>query len=214
MPEEREGDEREQVPISLKNVSPTIPKRESKLKKLIEDLSRMGCEGLLTKPWNFQAEATLREFLFERDNQWFQTIRQDPEKWTTEVWAEVYGFSRDKGKGWASRRDNFYVGKFRTDPDPKDGFHPGNCQNLRERRVIKLILPILSLEKPKRLSITMANTLFKAMSGVRPLNWARLIQEYVEKSIPHIGRKPSYLSPTSSISTSTTVASMKRKKIC
>jgi hypothetical protein len=87
------------------------------------------------------------------------------------------------------------VGKFRGDHDPKDGFRLGNCRNHRERRVIEFILPILSPEKPKRLSITMANALFGAMSGVRPVNWGRLIQEYVEKSIPHIGRKPSFLSP-------------------
>ena len=80
MLEEREGDEREHVPISLKNVSPAIPKRESELKELIEDLSRMGCEGLLAKPWNLRAETTLREFLFERGNQWFRTIRQDLNK--------------------------------------------------------------------------------------------------------------------------------------
>ena len=41
----------------------------------------------------------------------------------------------------------------------------------------------------------MANTLFGAISGVSPVNWGRLIQEYAEKSIPHIGRKPSFLSP-------------------
>ena len=40
----------------------------------------------------------------------------------------------------------------------------------------------------------MANTLFGAMSGVRPVNWGRIMQEYVEKSLPHIGRKPSFLS--------------------
>ena len=33
------------------------------------------------------------------------------------------------------------------------------------------------------------------ISGVRPINWGRLIQEYVDKSIPHIGQKPSFLSP-------------------
>ena len=68
MPEEQEEDEMEQVLIPLKNVSPAIPKRESELKELIEDLSRMGCEGLLTKPWNFRAEATLHEFFFERQS--------------------------------------------------------------------------------------------------------------------------------------------------
>ena len=33
------------------------------------------------------------------------------------------------------------------------------------------------------------------MSGVRPVNWEVLIHEYVEKSIPHIRWKPSFLSP-------------------
>jgi hypothetical protein len=110
--------------------------------------------------------------------------------------GEVYAFAPRKGEGWANRKDSFYVGKFRRDHDPKDEFHPGNCRNHRERRVIEFfILPILTPEKPKRLSITMANTLFGAMSAVRPVNWGRLIQEYVEKNIPHIGRKPSFLSP-------------------
>ena len=122
-------------------------------------------------------------------------MRQDPEKWTTEVWAEVYGFTLRKGEGWASRKISLYVGKFRRDHDPKDGFHPGNCRNPRERKIIEFNLPILSPEKPKHLSITMANTLFEAISGVCPVNWGRLIQEYVEESIPHIGRKPSFLSP-------------------
>ena len=85
MPEAREEDEIKQVFIPLKNVLPTIPYREAELKELIEDLTRMGCEGILSKPWGLRSEATLREFLFERGNQWFWTIRQDPEKWTTEV---------------------------------------------------------------------------------------------------------------------------------
>ena len=55
---------------------------------------------------------------------------------------------------------------------------------------------ILSPEMPKRLSITMANILFGAMSGVRPVNCqGNLIHKYVEKFLPHIDKKPSYLSP-------------------
>jgi hypothetical protein len=45
----------------------------------------MGCEGFLAKLWNLRSEATLREFLFKRGNQWFKTIPQDPEKLTAEV---------------------------------------------------------------------------------------------------------------------------------
>ena len=41
----------------------------------------------------------------------------------------------------------------------------------------------------------MANTIFGAMFGVRYVNWGRTIQEFVKKSLPHIGRKPSFLSP-------------------
>ena len=195
MPEAWEEDEIEHVPIPLKNVSPTNPKNESELKELIKDLTRMGCEGLLAKPHNLRSEATLREFLFERGNQWFRTIRQDSERWTAEVWAGVYGFAPRKGEGWTSRNDSLYVGKFRGEHNPKDGFHLGNCRNPRERRVIEFIMPILSPEKPKRLNITMANTMFGAISGVWPVHWGRLIHKYVERSLPHIGRKPSFLSP-------------------
>ena len=64
MSEVREEDEL--VPIPLRNVMPAIPKRESKLKELIKDLTRMGCEGILTEPWNLRNEVMLREFQFER----------------------------------------------------------------------------------------------------------------------------------------------------
>jgi hypothetical protein len=56
-------------------------------------------------------------------------------------------------------------------------------------------MPILNPEKPRRISLTMANTLFGTMSGVRPVNWGLLIHKVVARAIPNIGRKPSYLSP-------------------
>ena len=42
----------------MKNVLPAIPK-ELELKELIEVLTRMGCEGLLTKPWNLRSEVDI-----------------------------------------------------------------------------------------------------------------------------------------------------------
>ena len=41
----------------------------------------------------------------------------------------------------------------------------------------------------------MANTLFRAIFGVQLVNWGRPICELVEKSIPHISRKPYFLPP-------------------
>ena len=123
-------------------MSPAIPKSEAELKELIEDLTRMGCKGLLAKPWSLQSKATLREFLFERGNQWFMTMGHDPGKWTAEVWAEVYGFTPRKGEGWASRNDSLSVGKFRGKHNPKDGFHPGNCWN---KKILSLVVFCCSL---------------------------------------------------------------------
>ena len=61
--------------------------------------------------------------------------------------------------------------------------------------MLEFIMPILNPEKPKRITLTMANTMFGALSGVRPVNWGMLIHEVVSRAIPYIGRKPSYLSP-------------------
>ena len=165
MSEVREDD----VPNPLKNVVPAVPKREFELKELIEDLTHMGCEGLLAKPWNLRSKAILREFLSERGNQWERTMRQVLEQWIAEVWVDVYGFAPRRGEGWANQKDTYFVRKFRMEHDPKDGFHPGDCRNPRECRVIEFLLPILYPEKPKRLSIMMANIIFGALSGTRPV---------------------------------------------
>ena len=61
--------------------------------------------------------------------------------------------------------------------------------------MLVFLMPILNPEKPKRISLTMANTLFGAIFGVRLVNWGLLIHEVVGRAIPNIGRKPSYLSP-------------------
>ena len=45
-------------------------------------------------------------------------MRQDPENWTPDVWAKVYGFSRGRGEGWASRRDGLFARKFGADLNP------------------------------------------------------------------------------------------------
>ena len=61
--------------------------------------------------------------------------------------------------------------------------------------MLEFMLPILTPEKPKRLTLTMANTLFGALSGVRLVKWGLLIHELVNRSISSIEKKPSYLCP-------------------
>ena len=185
----------EPIPIPLKALVPAIPTDDEELRELGEDLRAMGCEGLLAQPWDVQDADVLREFKFEKGNQWLHTKRRDPESWDPDTWARVYGFPRGVGAGLAGRKDGLCAGKFRGELDPKEGLHPANCRNPRERRVLEFLMPILYPEKPKRISLTMANTLFGALSGVRPVNWGLLIHEVVGRAIPNIGQKPSYLSP-------------------
>jgi hypothetical protein len=59
MPEVKEETKLELVRVPLKNVTPAISRWESKMKELVEDLTRMECEGLLAKPWNLWNEAVL-----------------------------------------------------------------------------------------------------------------------------------------------------------
>jgi hypothetical protein len=174
MPNIREEDMREAIPIPMKLLVPAFPTDDEELRELGEDLRRMGCDGLLAQPWNVQEDRVLKEFKFARGNQWLNTKKRKPENWTPDTWARVYGFPRDIEEGCAGQKDGLFIGKFRGEVDPKEGLHPANCRNERERRVLEFLIPILNLEKPKRISLTMANTLFGAMSGVRPVNWGYL----------------------------------------
>ena len=189
-------DEMEVLPqVPVKPIIPSIPTDDKEFRELKEDLRAMGCGKLLILPWNVQSEDTLREFLFLRGNQWDETTRRDPENWTPDTWCEVYGFKAGIKEGWAGRKDGLFAGKFTGEVDPKEGLHPGKCKNPRERRMLEFMMPILNPEKPKRITLTVANTLFGALSGVRPVNWGIIIQDIVEKGLPLIGRKTSYLTP-------------------
>ena len=92
---------------------------------------------------------------------------EDPKNWTLDTWDKVYGFKRGIKDGWAGRNDGLFARKFKGEVDPKEGLHTANCIDPRERRMLEFMMPILNPEKPKRMPLTMANTLFGALSGVR-----------------------------------------------
>ena len=89
--------------------------------QLIEDLTKMGCEGLLAEPWALKSEAMVQEFQHPRSNEWEGTIRRDPNHWTADMWADVYGF-RKEGTMRAGRTGTWVDGKFRQDINSKDGY--------------------------------------------------------------------------------------------
>ena len=128
--------------VSLRFVVPAMPKDENEKLQLVEDLIRIGCEGLLAQPWNLKSKDMAKEFLQARSNEWKGTIQRDPKQWTAETWAKVYNFPKE-GRGQASRIDKFATSKFSTQINLKDGHAVVDCVDPREKRVLEFIVPIL-----------------------------------------------------------------------
>ena len=47
----------ELYPVSLKSVVLAVSKNDEEKKMLIEDLTKMGCEGLFLEPWALKSKA-------------------------------------------------------------------------------------------------------------------------------------------------------------
>ena len=127
------------------------------------------------------------ELLGDKDNRWHRTVRQAPEKWTTKEWRKVYGFGRG-GEGMASRNDRFIDGMFSSRVNPKDGYAVVDCKDPRAKRVLEFLVPLLYSEKPTRVTITVDNTIFGALSGERPVDWRIVVKDLVQRLLSGMGK--------------------------
>jgi hypothetical protein len=116
----------ELLPVSLKSVYLIIPESDQEKTQLIEDLEKMGCEGLILEPWEVRSKAMVQEFQVPRSNESEGTIRRDPEAWTVDKWAEVYNF-RKGGRMRVGRTETWIEGKFRSPINAKDGHAVEDC---------------------------------------------------------------------------------------
>ena len=189
------------VHVSLRNVSPAIPKGEEEREMLRSDLFGIGCAGLLERPWNLKNEEFIRQFIMiweqkmERSNIFDTTIRDRPEEWTAGVWKEVYDFAPGGG-GMANRTDLYIEGKFRNEADPKDGYPVRDCRDARERSVLEFLVPIVHPDKPTRVTHTLGNTIFGALSGERSVDWAIIFMELINWLVGGAGKtKPTPICP-------------------
>ena len=127
------------------------------------------------------------ELLGDKDNRWDGTVRQAPEKWTAKEWRKVYGFGRG-GKGMASRTDRYIDGMFSGRVNPKDGYAVADCKDPRVKRVLEFLVPLLYLEKPTRVTTTVGNTIFGALSGERPVDWGVVVKDLVQRLLSRMGK--------------------------
>ena len=105
----------------------------------------------------------------EHSNEWEGTIRRHPERWTTHLWTEVYNFPKE-GRGWPSWTNKLALSKFSALVNSKDGYAVADCEDPREQRVLEFVVLSLYLEKPTRTTVTISNTIFGVLSGVRPIS--------------------------------------------
>ena len=123
------------------------------------------------------------------------TIRDRPEEWTAGVWREVYNF-QPGGCSLANRNDLYIEGKVRNDVDPKDGFPVRDYRNSRERRLLEFLVPIMHPDKPTRVTRTIGNTIFGALSGDIPVDWGKVFSELIQRLVGRAGKaKPTPICP-------------------
>ena len=99
----------------------------------------------------------------------------------------MYGFAKE-GEGMASRTERFIDGKFSGWVNPKDGYVVVDCKEPRAKRVLEFLVPLLYLEKPTRVTITVGNTIFGALSGERPVDWGVVVKDLVQRLFSGMGR--------------------------
>ena len=156
--------------ISLQNVTPSIPENPIHLEELKQDLAQMRCEGLLDRPWALKREQLVRELLqLESPNIFDGTIRDWPQLWTPNLWRDTYQFPRG-GSGLSNRMEGHHEGRFMHQVDPKDGYSVSDCRVDRHRRLLEFLVPIIHLDKPTRVTITIGNTIFSTLDGRREVD--------------------------------------------
>ena len=173
--------------MALKAVVPGVPKSVRDRELLEEDLRQIGCHGFMGKPWGLWMEDLVVELLGDKDNRWDRTVRQAPEKWTAKEWRKVYGFGRE-GEGMASQTDRFIDGMFSDRVNPKDGYAVADCKDPRVKRVLEFLVPLLYPKKPTRVTITVGNTIFGALSRERPVDWGIVVKDLVQRLLSGMGK--------------------------
>ena len=63
--------------------------------------------------------------------------------------------------------DKFIDGKFSNQINQKDGFAILECRNIRVKKVLKFLVPILYSEKPIQVTITIGNMIRNTILGAK-----------------------------------------------
>ena len=139
---------------------------------------------------------------------------QDPETWRAAAWCKVYNFPICS-KGMAIRGEKFVESKFTHPPHLKDGYPLSDCKDLRARRMLEFLIPILYPKKPARVTITVGNIIFGAYTGERVIDWMLVVRDTIRKLMTGIGNLILHRSvPTCCTSIMSMTPSSRRTRRC
>ena len=182
--------------LSLRTVTPSIPKGGLERTQLEEDLRRMRCVGLLQQLWGLKHKEIVRKLVaMERPNIFNGTIWDQPQLWTADLWRDVYNFP-EGGAELANRMDGYIEGRFIHQVDPKDGYPVRDCRNDRQHRVLEFLVPIVHPDKPTWVTITIGNMIFRALDGGREVDWRVVFRDLAQRLAKEVGKpKPTPICP-------------------
>ena len=60
-----------------------------------------------------------------------------------------------------------------------------------EHRVLEFLVPIMHLDKPTRVTRTLGNTIFGALEGDRPVDWAKIFMDLINRLVGGVGKTKS-----------------------
>ena len=72
--------------------------------------------------------------------------------------------------------------------NPKNGYAVVDCKDPRVKRVLEFLVPLLYPEKPTRVTITVGNTIFGALSGEKPVDWGIVVKDLVQRLLSGMGK--------------------------
>lgn len=157
------------LPIPEKVVRLDFPRKPELKAELLEDLRKMGCDGLFNVPWDISDDRLLQEVCIGKAPQEFRDhrLRTHPKAWKETQWRATYGFPNspngfDKSKGDAGLRK-----KFSRPPLDKDGLKVEDYRNDRERRLLRFLVPIFSPHKPTTCTLKLAKAIYESYWGNR-----------------------------------------------
>ena len=131
----------------------------------------------------------------ERPNIFDGTIRDRLQLWTADLWHDTYSFPRG-GSGWSNWMEGHHEGRFLHQVDPKDGYSVGGYRNDRQRRLLEFLVPIVHPNKPTQVTITIENTIFRALDGRREIDWGVVFRDLAQRLAKEVGKpKPTPICP-------------------